>query len=136
MLVGRDSAVPLGTLTRNAIAVNEDHSNMVKFGEDDPVYLFIKSFLFDLSKKADCQGRLHRTPTDSLASQISPLSSQDPNKDGVSSSQKRRKAFSTVPFSKDPNFVGREDVLAQLESEFANPRSQSWASLYGLGGIG
>lgn len=46
------------------------------------------------------------------------------------------RTFSTVPFSKDPGFVGREDILAQLESEFANPISQSWASLYGLGGIG
>lgn len=46
------------------------------------------------------------------------------------------RTFSTVPFSKDPGFVGREDILAQLESEFADPISQSWASLYGLGGIG
>ena len=46
------------------------------------------------------------------------------------------KAFSTVPFPKDPGFVGREDILAQLESEVANLTSQRWASLYGLGGIG
>lgn len=46
------------------------------------------------------------------------------------------KSFSTVPFEKDLNFVGREDILAQLESEFADPKSQRWASLYGLGGIG
>lgn len=46
------------------------------------------------------------------------------------------KSFSTVPFEKDLNFVGREDILAQLESEFADSKSQRWASLYGLGGIG
>ena len=49
---------------------------------------------------------------------------------------KTLKSFSTIPFPRDPGFVGREEILAQLESEFANVKSQRWASLYGLGGIG
>lgn len=118
VLVNKDSAVPPGTLRRNAIAVNKDHSNMVKFGEDDPVYQILMSFIFDLSKDTDSQ----------IRSQVDPTS-LNPVQRGV-------RTFSTIPFPQDPGFVGREEILAQLESEFANPKSQRWASLYGLGGIG
>lgn len=118
VLVSKDSAVPPETPQRNAIAVDKDHSNMVKFGEDDPAYKTIKSFIFDLSKDIDSQRSDH----------IDPIS-VPPVQEGVRTS-------STVPFPKDLGFVGREDVLAQLESEFANPHSQNWASLFGLGGIG
>ena len=115
---------------------------MVKFGEDDSVYHFIKSFLFDVSKDTYGQRSSHSNPTYPPASQFSPLSTQDPNKSGIVDSsfftpiQKRARTFSTVPFSRDPSFVGREDMLAQLEAEFADPKSQNWASLFGLGGIG
>lgn len=118
MLVSKDSAVPPGTPRRNAIAVNEDHSNMVKFGEGDPVYKAIASFILDLSSNIDNHGSGHLSPTPLISFQR-----------GVGT-------FSTIPFPKDPGFVGRKEVLAELESEFANPQSQNWASLYGLGGIG
>ena len=100
---------------------------MVKFGEDDPIYQIIMSFLSDLSKNTEKQMIKH------IASS---------NKGGVADSnslapvQKSARSFTTVPFLKDPGFVGREDILVQLESEFANPKSQRWASLHGLGGIG
>lgn len=136
MLVNKSSAIPQGALPRNSIAVNEDHSNMVKFGEDDPVYQVIKSFLFDLSKNADSQRSVHSAPTYSPVSQTSTPGNQDPDNECVDSSRKAPRIFSTIPFSKDTDFVGREDVLTKLESELANPRSQNWASLYGLGGIG
>lgn len=116
--MNKNLAVPPGTPLRNAIAINKDHSNMVKFGEDDPVCQIIMSFIFDLSKDMDSLSRDHIEPT------------------SVTSVQKSLRTFSNVPFSEDPNFVGRESILAQLESEFANPKSQRWASLYGLGGIG
>ena len=118
VLVRRDSAVPEGSPPSNAIPVDKDHSNMVKFSEGDPVYQKLMSFIFDLSKRMDSQSSSH----------IDPVS--------LASIQMSKKTFSTVPFPKDPGFVGREDVLAQLESEFANPISQGWASLHGLGGIG
>lgn len=108
MLVNKDSAIPPETLPRNTLAVDKDHSNMVKFGEDDPIYQFVMSFLFGISKNTDSPASAHKSV----------------------------RAFSNVPFSKDPCFVGREDILAQLKSEFANPKSQRWTSLYGLGGIG
>ena len=91
---------------------------MVKFGEDDPVYKVIASFIRDLSSDMDNHGSGHLSPTPLI-----PV-------------QKGGGSFSTIPFPKDPSFVGRNEVLAELESEFANPQSQNWASLYGLGGIG
>ena len=129
MLVNKYSAVPLGTPRRNAIAVDKDHSNLAKFSEDDPVYRIVMSFLSDLCKKVDNNRVGHSTshpeatPTSSYSRSLSPF-------------QKSVKTSSTVPFPRDPNFVGREDTLAQLESELANPKSNNWASLYGLGGIG
>ena len=141
-LVNKDSAVPPGTPPLHTIAVNEDHSNMVKFGEGDSVYQFIKSFLFDVSKDIDGQRSSRSTPTYSPVSQTSALSTQDPSKGGIVDSsssvpiQKRMRTFSTVPFPRDPSFVGREDTLAQLEAEFTGPKSPNWASLFGLGGIG
>ena len=118
MLVSKDSAVPPGTPRRNAIAVDEDHSNMDKFGEGDPVYETIKSFILDLTTTIHNQGSGHASITSSI-----PV-------------QRVVGTFSTIPFPKDPGFVGRKEVLAELESKFANPQSQNWASLYGLGGIG
>ena len=91
---------------------------MVKFGEDDPVYKAIVSFILDLSMTTDKQRSGH-----------SSITSLVPVQNGVGT-------FSTIPFSRDPGFIGRKEVLAELESEFANPKSQNWASLYGLGGIG
>ena len=118
VLVDKDSAIPPGTLRRNTIPVNKDHSNIVKCGEDDPVYQKVMSFVFDLTNDSE----IHRE------SQVSRITSNPV--------QKNAKTFSTVPFPKDPGFVGREDILGQLESEIANSTSQRWASLYGLGGIG
>ena len=109
---------------------------MVKFGEDDPAYQVIKSFLLDLSENADSQKGVHRTHPYSTALQESPLSSQDPDKDRDDPIDKGSRTFSTIPFSRDPDFIGREDILAQLDAELEDPKSQNWASLYGLGGIG
>lgn len=109
---------------------------MVKFGEDDSVYQVIMSFLFDLSKNADSERRVDSTPSNPSVSQTLSPDPQDSEKDHVNSSQKELQIFSTIPFSKDPNFVGREEILTQIECEFANPKTQNWASLYGLGGIG
>lgn len=118
VLVNKDSAIPTGTSRGNAIAVNKDHSNIVKFGEGDPVYQTVVSFVLDLSNYLDIQRDTHVGRVMSI-----PV-------------QKSVGSFSTVPFPRDPDFVGRGDVLAQLDLEIANPISQRWASLYGLGGIG
>ena len=118
MLVNKDSAIPTGTPNDKAIPVNKDHSNMVKFGEGDPVCQTVVSFVFDLSNDLDIQRDTHVGQIMSM-----PV-------------QKNVRTFSTVPFPKDSGFVGREDVLGQLESNIAKPTVKGWASLYGLGGIG
>ena len=118
VLVNKDSAIPPGTPLLNAIPVNKDHSNMVKFGEDDPVYQIVMSFVLDLTNELIIQRDSHVDRAMSM-----PV-------------QKNARTFSTIPFPKDPGFVGREDILAQLESNFANLTSRRRASLYGLGGIG
>ncbi len=115
---------------------------MVKFGEDDPVYNVIRSFLLDLNKTGNGLISGPSASIHPLALQTSPLGIRDSkmvslvDSTSLVSTPRSVRACSTVPFLQDPSFVGREDVLAQLESEFANPKSQHWASLYGLGGIG
>lgn len=96
---------------------------MVKFGENDPTYQTVAAFLSDISKNTGVPA-----PNTLLMGTIdhSPLISL----------HRRTRVFSTVPFSKDPGFIGREDILKQLDSKFAKSKSEVWASLYGLGGIG
>ena len=91
---------------------------MVRFGEDDHVYQSVMLFVLDLIKNVESQ-------TSGLVEPIS-----------LTPVQKAVRTLSTVPFLKDAGFIGREDILTQLDSEFANPISECWASLYGLGGIG
>ncbi len=43
------------------------------------------------------------------------------------------KPIFSVPFERDKQFIGREDIIAQIEEQF---RTQHRVSLYGLGGIG
>ena len=131
VLVRKDSSVPAGTPIHHALAVNDDHSNMVKFAEDDPVCQVILSLIYDLSK-----------PDHSQALQAWPLVTANQKEgfaamsDSFATTRDSLKAFSNVPFPRDPCFVGRQHILAQLESEFADPKSQNWVSLHGLGGIG
>ena len=99
---------------------------MVKFAEDDPVYQVIMSFLLDLSTATEDHISGHNNTAYPQPSHTSRQGAQGPAK----------RSISTIPFSKDPKFVGRKGILAQLESELADPKSQLWASLCGLGGIG
>ena len=42
-----------------------------------------------------------------------------------------------VPFSSNPDFVGRKDTLLKLENQLAiNGEYQPRAAIYGLGGVG
>ena len=141
-LVSKESAVPANTLARQTIAVNEDHSNMVKFGEDNSAYRTILSFMWDISTSTDSQANGRSNSDYSRALHISPPATSDPvagysvNSALSPPAGTRTKVLSNVPFPQDPSFVGRKDILEQLESEFRDPTSGSWASLHGLGGIG
>ena len=138
VLVKKSSAVPAGTLPRHAIAVNEDHSNMVKFGEDDPICQQVTSFLSSLCNNTNSPKSGHHPSNYPQASQTSLIPHLDKATNSTSSdfAQESVRGLSTIPFPQDPCFIGREDILAQLESDFADPKLQNWASLYGLGGIG
>ena len=48
----------------------------------------------------------------------------------------QKKPLSTVPFDKDPEFVGREDILGVLKLQFSRPESHKRVVLVGLGGVG
>ena len=50
--------------------------------------------------------------------------------------QNNAKNLSTLPFPRDPRFVGREDILARLDSIYEQPLTHGRAALHGLGGIG
>jgi hypothetical protein len=52
------------------------------------------------------------------------------------SSPARLEALSTVPFARDTDFVGRVDVMADLEAKFSAPRGHQRVALIGLGGMG
>jgi hypothetical protein len=52
------------------------------------------------------------------------------------SSRTGLEAFSTVPFARDTMFVGRVDVMADLEALFLAPLPHQRAALIGLGGMG
>ncbi|KAH9203853.1 hypothetical protein DL95DRAFT_136592 [Leptodontidium sp. 2 PMI_412] len=49
---------------------------------------------------------------------------------------RKRAPESTVPFARDPNFVGRQDVFTDLELRLCQTNSHSRAVLVGLGGVG
>jgi hypothetical protein len=49
---------------------------------------------------------------------------------------RRKTPLSTVPFDRDPDFVGRQDVLIALESRFSQRESHKRVVLVGLGGVG
>ncbi|KAH8648162.1 P-loop containing nucleoside triphosphate hydrolase protein [Tricladium varicosporioides] len=48
----------------------------------------------------------------------------------------QKKPLSTVPFDKDPDFVGRQDILEALELQFSQRESHKRVVLVGLGGVG
>jgi hypothetical protein len=43
---------------------------------------------------------------------------------------------STVPFAKDSDFIGRQDVIEELDAKFASASSHTRVALLGLGGMG
>ena len=52
------------------------------------------------------------------------------------SSRARQEALSTVPFARDTMFIGRVNVMADLEAIFLAPLPHQRVALIGLGGMG
>jgi hypothetical protein len=51
-------------------------------------------------------------------------------------SVRRKTPSSTVPFERDPDFVGRQHILMELDSRFSPQESHNRVVLVGLGGVG
>ena len=49
---------------------------------------------------------------------------------------RRKTPLSTVPFNRDLDFVGRQDILMTLESRFSLQEYHKRVVLAGLGGVG
>jgi hypothetical protein len=93
------------------VKVDADHSHMVKFdAKNNEAYKTALEYLKQFEK--ECQKII-------------------PGRFALA----RRKVFptSTVPFGKDPDFVGRTDIIDRLDSIF---ETHQRAAIYGLGGIG
>ncbi|CAG9977751.1 unnamed protein product [Clonostachys byssicola] len=115
VIVPRESATRPGC---NNISIHANHSNMTKFeGADDDGFLKVT-------------GELRRYIE--VVKQAGSSTRPDIN-------EQARMAF-TVPYSSNENFIGRIDILRQLESCFdlsnINRTWQPRIALYGLGGIG
>jgi len=46
------------------------------------------------------------------------------------------RSFFSVPFARNPDFVGREDHIQEIEKRFSGPGKNHFVAVHGLGGIG
>ncbi|CAH0054254.1 unnamed protein product [Clonostachys solani] len=115
VIVPRESATRPGC---NNIGIHANHSDMTKFEDaNDDGFLKVSGELrryIEVAKQASSNARLHI--------------------------DKQARIPFTVPYSSNENFIGRIDILRQLESWFdlsnINRTWQPRIALYGLGGIG
>jgi len=102
------------------IPIDADHSNMVKFSDRyDPRYITVRDRLYECVKKAPeiIKNRL------AIGAHHGELAISE--------------SLFMVPFFGNPDFVGRQDTLDQLEG-LLSPKGddQRRAALCGLGGVG
>ncbi|KAL7811186.1 hypothetical protein V8C44DRAFT_330904 [Trichoderma aethiopicum] len=117
ILVTKSSAThcrPWEDGSEHICAIARTHSEMVKFGPHDPDYKNVKERLRGLSRRAHmARHRLQATTAKFL-----------------------------VPYSQNPNFVGRSEILDMIKMQFGlgQPQDRSDSrrrmALYGLGGVG
>ncbi|KAI9860949.1 MAG: hypothetical protein M1813_005628 [Trichoglossum hirsutum] len=96
--------------------MNADHSSICKFKDaNDPLYDSVLSVLKEMIGDA---GRF-------LESRVSanPSSRTSPS----------QTIFFTVPFEQDPKFIGREDIITEIDRKF---KVQRRVTLAGIGGVG
>ncbi|RDW56402.1 hypothetical protein BP5796_13224 [Coleophoma crateriformis] len=99
------------------IPVHEDHSQIVKFdSRTSDTYQTVIGYLKQFEKDGN------RTVSARFSPSMVPA--------------QRKLPTSTVPFDRDEEFVGRRDVLAQLESQYSYRDSHKRVVLVGLGGVG
>ncbi|KAK4119398.1 hypothetical protein N657DRAFT_650215 [Parathielavia appendiculata] len=116
------------------IGIHSNHMDMARFvSADDPGFTAVCGELRRWIKQIDTSERRHREPP---ASDHTGRSGD--GQDGCTSSAARF----LVPYTSNPDFVGRSDILELLKSQLGHGQpltggaSQPRACLHGLGGIG
>ncbi|KAJ1323029.1 FxSxx-COOH system tetratricopeptide repeat protein [Microdochium nivale] len=115
--------------TEHMCPISRSHSEMVKFGEHDAEYDKVVQRLTKLARRAITRGVRSKAELP-----VSSVATQDRN-DSSST-------FFLVPYTWNPDFVKRTDVLEKLKSQLGHGQPQSSGkqhrrvALYGLGGIG
>jgi hypothetical protein len=46
------------------------------------------------------------------------------------------KTIFTIPYARNPDFVGREEYIQDIEKRFSGPCKNHFVAVHGLGGIG
>ncbi|KAK4233072.1 hypothetical protein C8A03DRAFT_39245 [Achaetomium macrosporum] len=137
-VVPQDSAILPGYVP---IGIRRNHMDMTKFASvDDPGFLAVcgelRQWIKQLGKGATPDGNL-LPPGSSSASKDGQRGSGGSDRlDGLQSDA----SMFLVPYTCNPDFVGRSDILEKLKDQLGHRQPQSkWhlrAALYGLGGIG
>ncbi|KAK4233048.1 P-loop containing nucleoside triphosphate hydrolase protein, partial [Achaetomium macrosporum] len=136
-VVPQDSAILPGYIP---IGIHGNHMDMTKFASvDDPGFLAVcgelRRWIKQLGKAATLDGILH--PGSGSVSKDGPHRPDESDRlDGLQSDA----GMFLVPYTPNPDFVGRSDILEKLKDQLGHSQPQSkWhlrAALYGLGGIG
>lgn len=106
-------------------AVARTHSDLVKFAPHDPAYGSVRQKILGISRRAvTARDRSQTTPK------------------GHEIATPAKESLILVPYSKNPDFIGRFEILENIKQEFGlglqqGPvQSRRRVSLYGLGGVG
>ncbi|KAK0619529.1 hypothetical protein B0T14DRAFT_479768 [Immersiella caudata] len=131
-VVPQDSAILPGYIP---IGIHSNHMDMARFfGEDDPGFEAVCGELRRWIKHIDVAKRDHMDPLASAHNEANTLERLQDRPESP--------ARFLVPYSSNPEFVGRSGILDQLKNRLghllARPDggSHSRVSLYGLGGVG
>ncbi|KAB5515379.1 P-loop containing nucleoside triphosphate hydrolase protein, partial [Coniochaeta sp. 2T2.1] len=114
------------------IGIHSNHMDMARFGaEDDPGFVAVCGELRRWIRQLDGAEGRHRGPA----------SRQEESPPNVLEGSESSSRF-LVPYTSNPDFVGRSDVLGLLKDQLGHGHaraigtSQPRRSLYGLGGVG
>jgi hypothetical protein len=110
-----------------------DHSGLNKFsGHDDPNFKLVYPVIIEMAKNASRTVRQNyegRRPYRQLLH-------LPPDTDVERHEARQTEARIMIPFPRDEDFVGREDILEKLSNMFSEPKYLHRVALQGLGGVG
>ncbi|GAB1311953.1 P-loop containing nucleoside triphosphate hydrolase protein [Madurella fahalii] len=145
-LVTRKSAtscLPGAVSPNHAVAINRTHSDLVKFASHDSDYDAVTHVLGEIQRRCgDPSSRPNVMGNGATNGNGREPSHENHNgRDGGHGHETFMSIF-LVPYTRNPDFVGRSHILGQLKSgfehgqKFTDGTSQPIVAIYGLGGIG